>query len=109
MSGQLSLTDTPEEVSLDRIEKTGWPTHDRKTGWPTHDRKTGQLRQENRDRTIVAGEPGHDNWGRKVETEQLELVREDRSALQFGLDRSALTDLDWKDRLALMIARTERQ
>jgi hypothetical protein len=69
-AGQVSLTDKPEEVSLDKIEKTRWPTHDR---------KTGQLGQENRDRTIVAGELGHDNWGRKVGTEQLELVRADRS------------------------------
>jgi hypothetical protein len=53
-SGQGDLADKPGQASLNRIERTGWPQHDRKdkTAGP------GLLRQDSPKRTYSKGLPG---------------------------------------------------
>jgi hypothetical protein len=64
----------PDKICLDRTERAGWPVHDR---------KGRNLGQDNRNRITVTG--------------QLIQAREHKSAIQFSLDRSALTELKGHD------------
>ncbi len=51
-SGEVDLTEKPEQVDLDRTERTGWSEYDRKN----RTARTGQLGQDSHKRTAVTGQ-----------------------------------------------------